>query len=64
MNTRPNIAFAVHQCAKYCNNPKLLHEKAVKYIIRYLVKTKDKGLTYKPTANGKLDAYVDADFVG
>ena len=32
MNTRPVISFAVHHCAKYCSNPKLLHEKAIKHI--------------------------------
>ena len=64
MNTRPDIAFAVHQCAKYCNNPKLLHEKAVKHIGKYLAATRDKGIILWPTANGQLDAYVDADFAG
>ena len=64
MNTRPDISFAVHQCAKYCNNPLLLHEKAVKHIGRYLYKTKDKGYILKPEKNGKLDAYVDSDFAG
>ena len=64
MNTRPDIAFAVHQCAKFCNNPKLLHEKAVKYIGKYLAETRDKGIILRPEANGQLDAYVDADFAG
>ena len=64
MNTRPDIAFAVHQCAKFCNKPMMLHEKAVKYIGRYLAKTRDKGLILNPEANGKLDAYVDSDFAG
>ena len=64
MNTRPDISFAVHQCAKYCQNPKLLHERAVKYIGRYLYKTRDKGITLRPEKNGRLDAYVDSDFAG
>ena len=64
MNTRPDISFAVHQCAKFCTNPKLLHEKAVKHIGRYLYKTRSKGYTLKPEPNGKLDAYVDSDFAG
>ena len=69
MNTRPDISFAVHQCAKYCNNPKMIHEKAVKYIGRYLAGTKDhdgvgRGIILTPEANGKLDAYVDSDFAG
>ena len=64
MNTRPDISFAVHQCAKFFQDPKLLHEKAVKYIGRYLYKTKDKGIILKPKKNGQLDAYVDSDFAG
>jgi hypothetical protein len=63
-NTRPEIAFAVHQCARYCNNPKLLHEKALKHIGRYLLLTKDKGMILQPEANHQLNAYVDADFAG
>ncbi len=35
--TRPDIAFAVHQCARFCNDPKEPHVKAVKRIVRYLV---------------------------
>jgi hypothetical protein len=64
MNTRPDIAFAVHQCAKFCNNPKLLHEKAVKYIGKYLLGTRAKGMILTPDNGGKLDAYVDSDFAG
>ena len=48
MDTRPDISFAVHQCAKFFQDPKLLHEKAIKYIGRYLYKTKDKGIILKP----------------
>ena len=64
MNTRPDIAFAVHQCAKFCNNPKLLHEKAVKHIGQYLAGTAKQGIILNPDPNGKLDAYVDSDFAG
>ena len=64
MNTRPDISFAVHQCAKFCTNPKLLHEKAVKHIGRYLYKTQTRGYVLRPEPNGKLDAYVDSDFAG
>jgi hypothetical protein len=43
--------MAVHQCARYCTNPKAIHELAVKRIIRYLLGTKDKGLLLRPTAD-------------
>ena len=42
--TRPDIAMAVHQCARFSQDPKLLHERAVKLIGRYLLGTKDKGI--------------------
>jgi hypothetical protein len=34
--TWPDILFSVHQCAWFCSDPKLSHEKAVKCIVRYL----------------------------
>ena len=64
MNTRPDIIFSVHQCAKLCQDPKLLHEKAVKYIDRYLYKTRGKGIILQPEKICRLDAYVDSDFAG
>ena len=63
-NTRPDISFAVHQCARFCAKPKCLHEKAIKDIVRYLWSTKDKGLILKPSGTLRLDAYCDSDFAG
>jgi hypothetical protein len=34
--SRPDISFAVHQCARFCNNPSRTHELALKRIIRFL----------------------------
>jgi hypothetical protein len=34
-NLRPDISFAVHQCAQFSKEPKALHEKAVTRIIYY-----------------------------
>ena len=34
-NTRPDISFAVHQCARFTHNTKVSHEIAVKRICRY-----------------------------
>ena len=63
-NSRPDIAFAVHQCARFTHNPKRSHEKAVLQICRYLQGTKDKGLILKPTKSLSLECYADADFAG
>jgi hypothetical protein len=63
-NTRPDIAFAVHQCARFTHAPRQSHGKALKTIIRYLQGTKDKGLIFKPTNELVVDMYVDSDFLG
>ncbi len=63
-NSRPDIAFAVHQCARFTHSPKQSHAIAVKRILRYLNSTKDKGMTLQPTKNPVIDCYVDADFAG
>ena len=41
--TRPEIQFAVHQCARFSQDPKMCHEKAVKRIVRYFEKNERKG---------------------
>jgi hypothetical protein len=42
-SSRPDITFAVHQCARFSNNPGRIHELAVRHIVRYL-----KGLLRHP----------------
>ena len=64
MNTRPDIAFAVRQVARFSYSPKQSHASAVKQIVRYLSRTWDKGTVVKPTNILQLDCYVDADFAG
>ena len=61
---RPDITFAVQQCARFCNEPMQEHEEAVKRICRYLLKTKDKGMVFHPDKSRGLECYVDADFAG
>ena len=63
-NSRPDIAFAVHQCARFTHNPKKSHGQAVKRTLRYLQSTRTKGLIMKPDPKLQLDCYVDADFAG
>ena len=45
---RPDILFAVHQCAKYRIYPKQSREESVKRVGRYLKKTKEKGFVFTP----------------
>lgn len=63
-NSRPDIAFAVHQCARFSHSPKVSHEQAVLCICRYLLGTMDKGIIYTPSKELSVDCYVDADFAG
>jgi hypothetical protein len=63
-STRPDIAFAVHQCAKFTTNPRRNHELAIRLIVRYLKATANKGYILRPTYPPQLDCYVDADFAG
>lgn len=53
-NTRPDISFTVHQCARFCTAPTRLHEIAMKCIIRYLLLTKTEGLILHTTKNFQL----------
>ena len=62
-STRPDIAYAVHQCARFSNDPKASHASAVKHIVKYLIATKDQGIHLRPE-NHSFDCWVDADFVG
>lgn len=62
--TRSDIAYIVHQCARFTANPKVEHADALKWLGRYLLGTKDKGTILRPNGKHQLEVYVDADFVG
>lgn len=63
-STRPDIGYAVHQCARFQSNPKESHAKAVKRIARYLLLTKEMGLILFPKIESSFECYVDASFSG
>ena len=63
-NTRPDIAFAVSQVARFSSAPKKSHATAVKTLIRYLKGTMHIGTIMKPTKDLDIECYVDADFAG
>ena len=46
--TRPDIAFAVHQCARFASDPKNSHAKAVERIGSYLLANRDQGMFIDP----------------
>ena len=62
--TRLDLAYIVHQCARFNAAPKLIHTKAVKWIGRYLQGTKDKGYVINPDLQKGLEIYVDSDWAG
>ena len=62
-STRGEIAYAVHQAARFCESPKKSHTEAVHAIIRYLMATKDEGIILDPTDEA-FECYADADFAG
>jgi len=74
--TRPDIAYAVGQCARFLSNPGKAHWDAVKRIMRYLKGTSTIGITYNgnkeivtygftkgdlPIQNPKINPQVFAD---
>ena len=63
-NSRPDIAFAVNQCARFTHYANNQHEIAIKRIGRYLKATRNSGLLMKPTQALELALYADADFAG
>jgi hypothetical protein len=63
-STRADIAYSVHQCARFCEDPRESHGAAVKNIVRYLKATQDKGMILNPQEKKSFDCYVDSDFCG
>jgi len=56
--------MATHQCARYNNDPKLTHERAIRRIGKYLLGTQNKGIIFSPNPKQGLECFVDADFSG
>jgi hypothetical protein len=64
-HSRPDIQYAVSQCARFTHSPRKSHEDALIRIGRYLKHTSDCGLILRPTIGTfNVDCYVDADFAG
>jgi len=63
-STRPDIAFTMHQCARFTTSPRHVHELAIWPIVRYLKATSTCGYILKPSQSFNLDCFVDADFAG
>ena len=65
LHTRPDLSFSVGMASRFMEKPTLMHQRAVKQILRYLKGTVDYGLVY--TQEGKqevLVGYSDSDHAG
>ena len=62
--TRPDIGYATHQCAKFIEDPRAPHAKAVEHVVKYLQRTCDKGIILKPDTTKSLEVFAVADFSG
>jgi Reverse transcriptase (RNA-dependent DNA polymerase) len=47
-STRGELGYAVHQCARFCEEPTELHTDAVHHIVRFLAGTRGKGIILNP----------------
>jgi len=62
--SRPDIQFGVCLYARFQANPKELHLKVVKRILKYLKGTTSVGLWYPCDSNITLSGFLDSDYVG
>ena len=62
--TRPDVAYALSRCSRYQQNPGMDHWTAVKNILKYLRRTKDRMLVFGGLQNQELtvQCYTDASF--
>ena len=56
-----NVAFAVNKCNQFMYNPLNSHQKAVKWILRYLQGTLNHGLTFRKSIDFRLLGFCDVD---
>jgi hypothetical protein len=62
--SRPDIMLSICMCARFQADPKEVHLRAVKRIMRYLVYTPKFGLWYPKGSTFDLIGYFDADWAG
>jgi hypothetical protein len=62
--SRPDIMLSVCMCARFQADPKEVHLRVVKRIMRYLVYTPMFGLWYPKGSTFDLVGYSDADWAG
>ena len=56
--------MAAHQCARFYEDSKALHEIGVRHLGKYLIGTKDREILFKPNKDKGLECFIDDGFVG
>ena len=64
VSTRPDIAYAVNNLARFNSNPQKVHWTAMKRVLRYLKGTINHGILYRQDGSDKCIGYSDADWAG
>ncbi|GMF57644.1 unnamed protein product [Phytophthora fragariaefolia] len=62
--TRPDISVVVAKLSRFLENPGRKHWDAGIKVVRYMLKTKDVGITYDGLLGTELVAYSDTDWAG
>jgi hypothetical protein len=63
-STQPNITYVVHQLACFLTKLRQLHGQAVKYLGRYPLGTRERGIIMRPQLPITLTCYVNAEYCG
>jgi hypothetical protein len=64
LGTRPDITYAVNKASQFLENPRKIHWKAAKRIVKYLKGTINHGLYFPVKQEGHVYAFSDADYAG
>ena len=64
VSTRPDIAYAVGNLAKFSSKLSTKHWTALKRVLRYLKGTIELGILYSQKSSGECVGYSDADWAG
>ena len=62
--TRPDIAYAKHQCTRFSQYPRAYHGDAIIQLLKYLKATRLQGIMLDPEGSKSFEVYADADFFG
>ena len=62
--TRPDIAFAASFLSRFMQDPREMHWRPARHVLRYLMSTKEIGVLYRRQTHSKLNlhGYTDSDF--